>query len=95
MQETITLIITACLVSLLRKLVPSIDGPARVGAALVAAGMAVTLGAEYGPALLALLPPVVGTVGKVLLGAFVAMGGVELLRSFASKVDIDQRTVKP
>jgi hypothetical protein len=93
MTEAITLIITACLVSLLRKLLPSIDGPARVGAALVAAGMAVTLGTEYGPALLAMLPPVVGTVGKVLLGAFVAMGGVELLRSFASKVDIDQRTM--
>jgi hypothetical protein len=91
MQEAIITIITACLVSLMRKLVPSIDGPARVGAALVAAGMAVTIGAEYGPALLAMLPPVVGTVGKVLLGAFVAMGGVELLRSFASKVDIDAR----
>jgi hypothetical protein len=37
MQETITLLIAACLVSLLRKLLPSIDGPARVGAALVAA----------------------------------------------------------
>jgi len=91
MTEAITVIITACLVSLMRKLVPSIDGPARVGAALVAAGMFVALGAEYGPALLAMLPPVVGTVGKVLLGAFVAMGGVELVRSFASKVDIDAR----
>jgi hypothetical protein len=56
--------------------------------------MAVTIGAEYGPAMLALLPPVVGTVGKVLLGAFVAMGGVELLRSFASRVDIDARSVR-
>jgi hypothetical protein len=74
MTEALTVLVSACLVALVLRAFPRIDGPLLVGLSLAVAGGLVSLALSYAPALLAMLPPVVGTVGKVLLGAFVAMG---------------------
>src|SRR5574343_185339 len=88
LQTVLTAAIAACLVALARKAFPRIDGPALVGAALSVAGALVATALHYAPLLLALLPPAVSAALVGALGSFVAMGGVELLRSMASKVRI-------
>lgn len=93
MTEALTVLVSACLVALVRRAFPRIDGPLLVGLSLAVAGGLVSLALSYAPALLAMLPPVVASAIVGAVGSFVAMGGVELLRSFAGRVDIDQRSL--
>lgn len=92
MTEALTILVSACLVAIVRKSVPQLDGPRLVGAALAVAGALVSVALHYAPMLLAMLPPAVSAAIVGALGSFVAMGGVELLRSFASRVNVDLRS---
>lgn len=91
-QAVLTAAIAACLVAIVRRAFPRIDGPRLVGLALVVAGGLVSLALSYAPALLAMLPPAVSAAIVGALGSFVAMGGVELLRSLAPGVSVDLRS---
>ena len=92
MHEALTVLVSACLVALIRRAVPRIDGPALVGLSLAVAGGLVSLALSYAPALLAMLPAPVSAAIVGALGSFVAMGGVELLRSMAPGVSVDLRS---
>lgn len=91
-QAAITAVVAACLVALVRKAVPRIDGPALVGLSLAVAGGLVSLALHYAPLVLALLPAPVSAAIVGAVGSFVAMGGVELLRSLAPGVSVDLRS---
>lgn len=87
--------IAACLVALIRKFkfAEWIDGPVLVWLSHSVAAVFVALALFYVPQLLALLPMPVAAAIVAALSSPVALGAVELLRSMASKVDIDQRTM--
>ena len=93
-QAAITAVVAACLVALVRKAVPRIDGPRLVGLALVVAGSLVGTALHYLPTLLALLPPWASALLVGAASSFVAMGGVELLRSMGSRVNVQSGDVE-
>ena len=94
MQDLLTVsFIAACIVAAVRKLAPRIDGvPLVLGAAAIA-GAIVASALQWGPLVLAWLEanPAVGVPVLGAVSGFVALGGVELVRSIVGGVTIDAR----
>ena len=90
-------LLTGCIVAVLRRIAPRIDGPWLVAVAAVPAGAAVAAALQWWPVVSVWLDahPIVGVPLYGAAAAFLAMGGLDLLRSIAAQAgsyDIDART---